>query len=118
LKILIADDSTAIRNIIRKFIERAVENPIIIECSDGDEAVVIQKKEIPDLILIDIMMKRIDGFEAISQIKRHSPLSKIFVISQLPEDEYKAESINVGAIEFLNKENLSELPNLIKKYFR
>lgn len=117
MKILIADDSPPIRNIIRKFIERTLENPIIIECSDGDEAVSIQKNEKFDLILMDIMMKRMDGFDAIRKILKNSPLLKIFVISQLPEDEYRSESLKIGVLEFLNKENLSELPNLIKKYF-
>ena len=115
MKVLIADDSPLIRDVIRRFLEKSFDNPVIIECSDGDETVAIQRNEKPDLILMDIMMVRMDGLEAIRQIKKHSPLSRIIVISQLPEEEYKQAALDAGALDYLNKENLTELKDKIKR---
>jgi len=115
LKVLIADDSPLIRDVIRRFLEKSFDNPVIIECSDGDEAVRLQRDENPDLILMDIMMERMDGLEAIRQIKKHSPLSKIIVISQLQEEEYKQAALDAGALDYLNKENLTDLKSKIEK---
>lgn len=118
MKILIADDSSLVRNVIRRFLEKSFDHPYIIECSDGEDAVTIQRNEKPDLILMDIMMERMDGLEAIRQIKKHSPLSKIIVISQLPEEEYKQSAFDAGALDYLNKENLTELKCKIEKQLK
>ncbi len=115
MKVLIADDSPLIRDVIRRFLEKSFDNPFIIECSDGEDAVTIQRNENPDLILMDIMMERMDGLEAIRQIRKQSPASKIIVISQLPEDEYKQAALDAGALDYLNKENLIELKAKIEK---
>lgn len=115
MKFLIADDSPLIRDVIRRFLEKSFDHPDIIECCDGDDAVALQRNEKPDLILMDIMMDRMDGLEAIRQIKKQSPLSKIIVISQLPEDEYRQAALDAGALDYLNKENLIELKDKIEK---
>ena len=118
LKILIVDDNQRVRKMIRKFLEKLPYSLSITECSDGKEAVVIHKEENPDVILMDIMMEKMDGIEAIRQIKTSQSKVKIIVVSQLPEQEYKQEAINAGANDYLNKEDLSQLPAIIERLTR
>jgi len=114
MKILIVDDNERIRKLINKLLDK-LNTPIdVIECADGEEAVKIYNEEKPDLILMDIIMKKLDGFSAIRRIRLVSPEAVIIVISQLPEQEYRQEALDAGAVDYLNKENLNELPQLIE----
>jgi two-component system, NarL family, response regulator DegU len=116
LKILIVDDNTRIRELIKKNLVKLDENNMLIECDDGEDAIDLFNTHSPDLVLMDIMMKRMDGFSAIKKILLKSPTAKIIVISQLPEQEYKQEAFNCGAVDYLNKENLYLLGQMIPKH--
>ena len=117
MKILIVDDHQQIREIIKKLISKLPFKTDIFECGDGDKSIEIYQKEKPDLILMDLMMKRLDGFTTIRRIRLLSRDTVIIVVSQLPEQEYKQESLSAGANDFLNKENLNQLPKLIENLF-
>jgi NarL family two-component system response regulator LiaR len=117
VKVLLVDDHRQIRKIIKKLLIKLPFNINIYECEDGEEAVKIYNEEKPDLILMDIIMKKLDGLEAIRQITSEPTKTKIIVVTQLPEDEYKQEAIKAGADEYLNKENLILLPEMIENIF-
>lgn len=115
MKILIVDDNERIRKLIARLLEKLNIPLKIIECENGEEAVNIYSEEKPDLVLMDIVMDRLDGLKATQRIVKADKDAQIIIVSQLSEDDYKQESLNSGAIEFLNKENLSELPKLLEK---
>jgi len=114
LKVLIADDHAQMREIIRKLVLSLPEVESVIECENGEEALSISIKEQPDLILMDLLMKKMDGLTAIKKIKSAGVLSKIIVVSQISEKEFRDEVISIGADYFLNKENLLQLPDVIR----
>lgn len=111
---LIADDHQQIKKIIKKLLIKLPFEINLYECEDGEQAVKIFNDEKPDLILMDIIMKRLDGLSAIRRIRLISKKVTIIVISQLPEQEYRQEALDAGAVDYLNKENLNELPRLIE----
>lgn len=113
MKILIAEDNTRVRQLIGRFINVAAAGAEVLECSSGEQAIAINRKEHPDLIVMDIMMGSIDGISATRRITREFPQVKIVIVSQLPEEEYKAESLQAGAAGYLNKAQLHELPAMI-----
>ena len=76
-KILIADDEVVIRRLVRMSLGK---DYIILEASDGEEAVNIARAERPDLVLMDIMMPRLDGIGACNVIKSDSSTRGIPVI--------------------------------------
>lgn len=115
MKILIADDNPRIREIITRHLLQLTIKIDILECSDGDEAVELYNKEKPDLVLMDIVMGRLDGLKATKRIIKMDVGAKIIIVSQLSEEDYKQESFICGALDFVNKENLAELPNLIER---
>jgi len=78
-KILIAEDSKVMRHIIAKILKS--EGAIIKEANDGEEAVKFHKTFNPDLTLMDINMPKLNGLEAIAQIKKINPDSKFIILS-------------------------------------
>ncbi len=114
MKILIAEDNANIRKLIVRLIESALDDYELIECSDGEQAVSYNSRLHPDLILMDIMMNNLDGISAAKIIHKDSPGTKIIIVSELPEEEFKSESLKAGAADYLNKSLLYELPAKIK----
>ena len=93
-------------------------NVELLEAIDGEDAISIFQKKRPDLILMDIVMAPVDGLAATRKIISMNPLTKIIIVSQHPEEEYKREAFACGAIEYCNKENLSAIPSMIEKYLQ
>ena len=77
--ILIVDDEETNRKLIRDILERA--NLRVIEAADGEQAVAIAKKECPDLVLMDIWMPVMDGYEAVKQLKQGQRTKAIPVVA-------------------------------------
>ena len=115
MKILIADDNKRVRELLKRLLLSSIHQVEFIESTNGEEAVNNYLKEKPDLVLMDIAMKSMDGLQATRQIISVSPNAKIIVVTQLSENEYKQEAMEAGAIEFINKENLSVLTEIINK---
>ncbi len=118
MKIFIVDDNQRIRKLIKKHLEQLSVPVEVFEYENGESAVSNFQKSQPDLILMDIMMKGMDGLTAIKEIRKISTDVKIIAVSQLPEEEYKTETISIGANDYLNKENLSKLPDMINEFLK
>ena len=76
-KVLIADDEVYVRLLVRSILGR---DYIVLEASDGEEAVYLARTQRPDLMLMDIMMPKLDGVGACNIIKSDSPTAEIPVI--------------------------------------
>jgi len=90
----------------------------VIECEDGTEAVAAYNENHPDWVVMDIKMKRMDGIEATSKIVAAVPGAKIIVISQFNDESTIAAAKHAGAIEFISKENLSNVIEFINNHLR
>jgi len=87
-KILIADDEPEIVDIVRKMLENEYD---VVTAYDGEEAYQKAKKEKPNLILLDILMPKLDGWEALKKIKsdeelKDIPVSMLTALPLTPED--------------------------------
>lgn len=103
MKVLAVDDNRTNLHILQVFLKKLGHDVILAE--NGEEAVAIFESESPDLILLDIMMPIMDGFEAARRIKaatrdRWTPL--IF-LSALNRDENLVEGLDAGADDYLTK---------------
>lgn len=108
------DDNQRIRNLIKKHLVQLNVPIEIHEYENGESAVAEYLNLKPELILMDIMMKGVDGFAATKEIRKLSTNVKIIVVTQLSEEEYRAEAIKYGANDYINKENLSLLVTMIR----
>ena len=101
-KILIADDEFYIRDIVKDALD---EDFIVIEASDGEEAIAIARKQKPDLIIIDILLPKLDGVSACYLLKSNNRTSSIpVVIISGRTDRLKQDCIEeIGADGYLSK---------------
>ena len=99
-KLLIVDDEEKIREVIREYAE--FNDYQVIEACDGMEAVNICKTETPDLIVMDIMMPRLDGFSACKEIRKSKDIPTI-MLSARGEEYDKLFGFELGIDDYVTK---------------
>jgi len=104
IRVLIADDHDVVRRGLRALLETEDNIEIVGEAEDGVEAVLKARSLNPDVILLDLMMPRKNGIEAISDIKQESPAARILVLTSFSDDEKVFAAIKAGALGYLLKE--------------
>ena len=109
---MIVDDNRGMRILLRSMLEGKAEE--IIECSDGQSAVEQYDRHIPDYVLMDIEMEGMDGFEATRKIIEKHPGAKIIIVTSHANYKFYEISKQAGATEFVSKENLFELEDIIR----
>jgi len=102
-KILIIEDDKFLRELIfRKLINEGYD---VKEAVDGEDGLKIAEKEKPDLILLDLILPEMDGFEVLAKIKEKPALSQIpvIILSNLGQREDIEKGLSMGAIDYLIK---------------
>jgi DNA-binding NarL/FixJ family response regulator len=107
LKILIVDDNAAIRRLIAAIVLPFAGE--IHECADGADALAGYQMHRPDLVLMDICMKNVDGVAATRQIKAADPSARILIVTDYDDDALRRAAISAGACGYVLKESLLEL---------
>jgi len=118
--ILIVEDDKFLRELIAKKLIK--ENFEVSEAIDGEEGIKKIKEEKPDLILLDLILPGIDGFEVLSQMKKESTLASIpvIILSNLGQKEDVEKGLKMGAVDFLIKAHFTpgEIIDKIKATLR
>lgn len=113
MNLLIADDNANMRVVLRNICSQFFN--VIYECSNGIDAVKLYKQYKPDWTLMDIRMERMDGISAIKEILRFDHSAKTIVVSQFNDPEFVESAKNAGAVEFVGKEDLTKIEDIIIK---
>lgn len=102
-KILIVEDDKFLRELIVAKLSK--ENYDVVAAVDGEEGIKKVKEEKPDLILLDLILPGIDGFEVLSQIKNDPSVAHIpvIIVSNLGQREDIERGISLGANDYLIK---------------
>jgi len=93
-----------VREGFRKMLELEGDFTIVGEAQDGRQAVAMVKKFKPAVVLMDIAMPRLNGIEAVRQILKDFPATKILMLSAHSDDAYVSTAIEAGAVGFLLKQ--------------
>jgi len=104
IRVLIADDHSVVRKGLRGFLETYPDIEVVGEAENGVEAVALAKENVPDVILMDLLMPEMGGVEAISKIVMVSPTSRIIVLTSYTEDEFLFPAMRAGAHGYLLKD--------------
>jgi NarL family two-component system response regulator LiaR len=108
IRILITDDHAVVREGLRTLISTEPGMEVVGEAADGVEAVQKACSLRPDVILLDMVMPRMDGLEAINEIKRECPDAQILVLTSFSDDEKVFPAIKAGALGYLLKNTTPE----------
>jgi DNA-binding NarL/FixJ family response regulator len=106
LRAVIVDDSPTDRELTRAALcDPAAAWPVEVagEAADGDEGVALVEQVQPDLVVLDLRMPVLDGFDALPRMRRAAPAAAIVVLSSLPEDEAGPVVLASGAVGFVGK---------------
>lgn len=120
-KVAIVEDTTEARRLIRRILQ-SQGNFTILEAANGREGLELIQKELPDLVVIDLMMPEMDGFTVIEELRKKPETATIPVIvataKELTSDEKSRLGGHIQALlqkgDFLNDEFLEEVKSLIK----
>ena len=114
-RILIVEDRTIVREGLRLLVTSDERYSIAGEAEDGHAAIKVARELQPDLILMDLSMPRMNGMDAIREIKKDCPAIKILVLTVHDTDEFIIASLEAGADGYILKDaNKSELMMAIK----
>ncbi|MFZ9718167.1 MAG: response regulator [Chitinophagaceae bacterium] len=116
IKILIADDFAPVREIWKIILTSDSNIEIVGECANGKEVLETLEKVNADVVLLDINMTPINGFEASERIRKTYPLVKILGISVHNEPSYAKRLMDIGAHGFLPKTSRKE--EMLKAIFQ
>jgi DNA-binding response OmpR family regulator len=114
--ILIVEDDKILRELISRKLEK--ENYRISAAIDGEEGLKKVKEEKPDIVLLDLILPGIDGFEVLERIKQDLEINKIpvVILSNLGQKEEIEKGLKLGATDYLIKAHftLSEIVEKIR----
>jgi DNA-binding NarL/FixJ family response regulator len=104
--ILIVDDNLRLRALIRTISAQEPALQVVGEAEDGAEAIQFTHLLRPDIVLMDLVMPRVNGLEAMRQIKVEHPETKVIIMTVHTEDAYRRTAEADGADAFLLKKTL------------
>ncbi|MDX2455123.1 response regulator [Desulfosarcina sp.] len=112
--ILVVDDSSIMRKMIKQTLLGA-GHTVVGEAKSGDEAVVLYQRLNPELVTMDITMRGMDGIAAAKAILAFDAGARILMLSNLDEDKYSKEAVQIGAKGYINKHKTVEILELIER---
>lgn len=104
IQVLIVDDFMAVRKAMRTLLERADDIEVIGEAADGQEAVDYVKQSVPDIIVMDVSMPRMDGIEAAGKIVTFNPNIRILMVSVYKDPYMVKRALGTGAKGYVIKD--------------
>lgn len=103
IKVLLVDDHELVRMGIKRLLQDVQGLKVIGEASNGEEAVLLAKKIIPDVVIMDVHMPGIGGLEATRKMICHNPDVKILALTIYEEEPYPSRFLQVGASGYITK---------------
>ncbi len=107
-RVLIADDHAFVRKGIRAILSEASDLEIVAEARDGRETVDLAEELRPDVAVIDISMKELNGLEAISLVRRKSPSTLIIALTMFDDERYVTRAVRAGAKAYVLKDSSTD----------
>src|SRR5208337_1659042 len=98
LRVAIVDDEALARSLLREYLAAVPDVEVVAECANGFEAVKAVAEVAPDLLLLDIQMPKLDGFEVLELVERD--VAVVFVTAY---DEHAIRAFEVHAVDYLLK---------------
>lgn len=108
IRVLLAEDHVLVRENIRRFLEQEPGLAIVGEAGDGEQLIELARKLKPDVIVADVAMPKINGIDAIREIKAADPAIAILVLSAYDFDQYIFTLLEAGAAGYLLKDICSQ----------
>jgi DNA-binding NarL/FixJ family response regulator len=107
-RVLLVDDQPLVLAGLRRILEPEPDLDIVADCTDGDEVAEAVTRLAPDVVLMDVRMKRIDGVEATRDLTAQPGSPPVLVLTTFGEDDVVAAALSAGAAGFILKDAMGE----------
>jgi DNA-binding NarL/FixJ family response regulator len=104
MKVVVADDQTAVREGLTTLLQTMPDIDVVGTAADGEDAIALVGQHVPDVVLMDLRMPRVDGVEATRRIRTDWPGVNVVVLTTYADDESIIAALRAGAIGYLTKD--------------
>ncbi len=119
MKVVIADDSSLLRERIKSLLNSLNNNPMIYEAINGVDALQLIREKEPDLAILDIRMPEMNGIEVLKKIRALKMKTKVCVLTNYPYPQYRKRCMEEGADYFLSKiEDFEKIEIIVSNMLR
>lgn len=119
IKVLIVDDHALVRMGIRRLLEDMPDVEVVADAESGEQALTLVKSHKPDVVLLDMKMPGIDGWEVTRRLKKTNPLVKVIAVTAVCAEPMPTRVLQLGAMGYLTKESgAEEMAAAIRKVAR
>jgi DNA-binding NarL/FixJ family response regulator len=108
IRVVVADDHPLVRKMIVTTFLQYGHIDVVAEAKDGEEAVHVAKEVKPDVVILNISMPRLNGFQAAREIKKHVPESAIVILSTHADKHFIEEAKKIGVRVYISKTKAGE----------
>ena len=117
MKIIIVDDDCLVAGALKTILEADPEIEVTSTGSDGKQACQLYRQYRPDILLMDIRMKGMDGLSASAQILGEFPDARILLLTTFSDDEYIVKDLRLGAKGYLLKQDYASIPPALRAVY-
>lgn len=104
IRVLIADDHPIVREGLRTFLEMQPGIEVVGEAADGDDTVAKTERLLPDVLLLDLKMPGMNGFDALRELRRRQVATKVLVLTSVAEKATVLPAVRFGVFGYLYKD--------------
>jgi two-component system, NarL family, response regulator NreC len=108
IRTLLVDDHHLFRRGLQRILQSQPDIEVVAEAASGLEAIEMAKLHQPDVAIVDIAMKELNGIEATSQLLRYSPKTAVLILSMYSDERYVMRAVRAGARGYILKDTLEE----------
>jgi len=108
IRVVIADDHNLVRQGLRALLEKAGDIEVVAEAADGQEAVELVERLLPDVLVLDIAMPHLNGVEAVGRLRDLKVKTRALILSMYADDTLVRQALRNGAKGYLLKRAVSE----------
>ncbi len=108
IKVLIVDDHALVRMGIRRLLDDLPDMDVVADADSGEKALLLVKTYNPDVVLLDMKMPGIDGWEVTRRLKKSHPQVKVIAVTAVCSEPMPTRVLQLGAMGYLTKESGAE----------
>jgi len=104
ITVILIDDHPVVRDGYRRLLETTENIRVVAEAADGETGYVLYRQHTPDIVILDLNMTGIDGFETMRRIKAYDPAARILVFSMVNNETLVQRVLKAGAAGYITKQ--------------